>query len=557
LIDIGLNFCTAYVVDGEVITRYSSIARNYATSWLVPDLASSIPFDWFVYGITFYDDPAETDNSLVLLRVIKCIKLLRLLRVSRLIRYVHKLQEQSIMSSGMIRLIMIVCVMALFSHWNGCLQYMLATFDARTTLSPVRMAQGGTRNLTVVIFHPDSWVGRMEGAGMITANNAWSWSFFTAIAQMLAISLGTMDPQREVEMWGYLLSILVGALIFCYFVASLTAVISEMNASAKAYASKIDMVNHYMRHRQLPRPLREKVRSYFDLVYPSKRAFDEAYILGEVSKTLRQEIAIHKCKGVLDGLLGPIEAQEPGSETARLAGLIAQRLERVVYVAGDTIIEQGAESEGMFFVSSGSLSVLAAGTDDVVTRLGPHSFFGEMSLLHPEGRSVASVRVDTFFEGYRLSTAMYLELQAIHPAIRDYIESVAKLRLQRRAIDTSDVRRSTASNYSFDALVDTMHLGESRHEALRRQIRAQKKKQSLSTSSAASSSAACMTRKVTTTLFGESSFTREGSFKPSADGSYKAGTQGLARTGAAAAAQGSTPLSTKPKLQPDRTVLSV
>ena len=40
-----------------------------------------------------------------------------------------------------------------------------------------------------------------------------------------------------------------------------------------------------------------------------------------------------------------------------LAGAISQQLERVVYVAGDHIIRQGEESEGMYFVSSGCVEV--------------------------------------------------------------------------------------------------------------------------------------------------------------------------------------------------------
>ena len=123
--------------------------------------------------------------------------------------------------------------MALFSHWNGCFQYLLATFDAQTDSALVDVHGGVPKNISVIVFHPDSWVGRMEAAGMITQRNAWSWCFFTAIAQMLAISVGIMPPRREVELWGYLMSILFGALFFCYFVASLTAVITEMNASAK------------------------------------------------------------------------------------------------------------------------------------------------------------------------------------------------------------------------------------------------------------------------------------------------------------------------------------
>ena len=72
--------------------------------------------------------------------------------------------------------------------------------------------------------------------------------------------------------------------------------ISEADASAKDFRTKLDMVNQYMRHSALPQALREKVRTYFALFFPAKRSFDEVGILSEISTPLRQEIAQHKCR---------------------------------------------------------------------------------------------------------------------------------------------------------------------------------------------------------------------------------------------------------------------
>lgn len=40
--------------------------------------------------------------------------------------------------------------------------------------------------------------------------------------QMLAISVGVVPPQRGVELWGYLVSVMCGACLYGFFVASLT-----------------------------------------------------------------------------------------------------------------------------------------------------------------------------------------------------------------------------------------------------------------------------------------------------------------------------------------------
>ena len=63
---------------------------------------------------------------------------------------------------------------------------------------------------------------------------------------------------------------------------------------------------------------------------------------------------MHKCEGVLDGLLGGLAK----GDAEVLSGAIAQLLERVVFVGGDWIIREGEEAEGMFFVASGCVAVV-------------------------------------------------------------------------------------------------------------------------------------------------------------------------------------------------------
>ena len=62
------------------------------------------------------------------------------------------------------------------------------------------------------------------------------------MTQLLAISVGVVPPRRLAEMWGYLLSIVIGALLYAIFVASLTSVFSESFASGRLYRSKLDQM---------------------------------------------------------------------------------------------------------------------------------------------------------------------------------------------------------------------------------------------------------------------------------------------------------------------------
>ena len=105
-----INFRTAFIHDGELISDPYAVAREYLRLWFWLDFLSSIPFDWFFAELDFtttaYIDPTIPFNAsnggsasdAVLMgfgRVFKIIKLVRLLRVVRLFRYVSR-WEQSI-----------------------------------------------------------------------------------------------------------------------------------------------------------------------------------------------------------------------------------------------------------------------------------------------------------------------------------------------------------------------------------------------------------------------------------------------------------------------------
>ena len=322
------------------------------------------------------------------------------------------------------------CFLCSCSHWNGCFQFLIAQLDTigiNATLSEVDEALLAEEYPNG--FHRDSWVER-TGIANAPSGTQWEWCFFIAIMQMLAISIGIVEPRRTPEMWGYLVSILLGAVFYAIFVAVLTAVVADLDTSARAYRSRLDMVNQYMVHSQLPRELRAKLRTYYHLVFPSKRSFDEDSILTEVSRPLRQEVCMHKCRSVLAAL----QLLDDGKSEKGLPGAISQRLERVVFVTGDYIIREGEETEGLFFVSSGLVELFtSAGGEQILTTLGAGSMFGEMALLSQTGRAVASVRVKTFCEGYHLSKASFNTVIHTYPSFKDYLESIARLRLQRNA----------------------------------------------------------------------------------------------------------------------------
>ena len=261
----------------------------------------------------------------------------------------------SAMNHNSIRLINILVALVFFSHWNGCIQFIIATFD--TQIDPATGA---------ITLHPDTWIVR---AGIADEREIiqWSWSFYHAMTQLLAISVGVVDPMRIAECWCYLVSMVGGATLYAFFVASLTSVFSEMGGAGRMYRAKIDQLEHYMRHHHLPKEMRIKMRAYYELCFPGRTMFDAEEIVSGLSHPLRGQIALIQCRGVLESL------QVLHDE--RLSRAIASKLERIVFVDGDYVIYEGEDGRGLYFIFEGTVEVLArskkplggAGTTDGTT----------------------------------------------------------------------------------------------------------------------------------------------------------------------------------------------
>lgn len=50
LIDIFVNFNTAYISKGSIVNQRFKIAKHYIKNWFFLDILSSFPYDWLTSG---------------------------------------------------------------------------------------------------------------------------------------------------------------------------------------------------------------------------------------------------------------------------------------------------------------------------------------------------------------------------------------------------------------------------------------------------------------------------------------------------------------------------
>ena len=301
MLDILINSTTAFIDDDQLVFSRREILLRYARTWLVVDLISSLPFDWLIFGTDFdgialgddvgADMGAGQQSSIV--RVVKMLKLLKLFRLTRLVRYWNKIEAAITLFFSipfqLLRFFRVLYFIALLAHWNACLQYlasMLGNFEEGSWVVEFGLVEVGGRPLPK---------GKYVG-------DRYSFSFLHAFLQIFAISEGVVIPERTLEIWTTLAALLIGVMTQAVLVASLTSLISSLDASGRDYQQSLDMLNQYMRHARLPRVLRAKLRNFYELMYPGGRSFDEDRILGRLSRSLLEEVTCTLCRGVLQAL---------------------------------------------------------------------------------------------------------------------------------------------------------------------------------------------------------------------------------------------------------------
>ena len=83
IFDFGLNFLNGFTdSEGHLVLTLPQTAKNYAsTPWIVIDLVTSIPYDWFASG---GDSGGGGDTKM--LKTLKGVKAAKILRLNRLMR---------------------------------------------------------------------------------------------------------------------------------------------------------------------------------------------------------------------------------------------------------------------------------------------------------------------------------------------------------------------------------------------------------------------------------------------------------------------------------------
>ena len=319
-LDLCLQFIIGYrehpSQGGRLITSIPRIATRYATSWLLVDLTSALPFELFVRlsaaaalssdATTALTGEHATLNATVarfarLGGMLRLLKLLRLVRVARLIAR----GEGSIarLPYAVMRALTMLCLTILIIHWIACVWGFygraMALEDLWSAAAEEEVAQQQLAdNANATVRFRFGWMSR---AGVGTPNvgvdapvlHLYSIALHTAVVTVLGgpCDLGSSGELTASERVVRVLMMVLGGLLWGYALCSIVALGPSLWPHLITDAQVEEEVNEMCHERQLPSTLKSRLTSYLKETAPLQRTAKYELLLERMSARLRGDTA--------------------------------------------------------------------------------------------------------------------------------------------------------------------------------------------------------------------------------------------------------------------------
>jgi len=403
MIDILINFNTAFERGTELVLDRRSILIHYLKTWFALDFIASFPFDFFISllnggSVLSYKDEQQNTSLSLLPRLVRLFKLSRLFRLARLQRILRRVQLQLGIRNSTNKILKFSGAAILCAHWMACMFYATSTF-------------GGSADSKLGDF--PSWVERLDqdNRDQLDAHSVahtYIAALYWSLTTMTSIGYGDVAPKTPSERIFGIFGMICGAVLFGHFMGNVLAVVADMSPAENEFHLKMDMLNVYMKEQNLNTELRRQIEEFYHIEHKlNNHQVDEAEMLKELPDRLKRELSL----AISRRILGNVPLFEGMSSSfIRTVGL---SMERRVYPQGEFVIREGNEVNKFYILTAGRACLLQ--DDQVIGSVRNGEHFGSIpihlnQLSATPFKSAYSVRTLEWTEVRSLSISIFRQL---------------------------------------------------------------------------------------------------------------------------------------------------
>ncbi|XP_037421798.1 cyclic nucleotide-gated ion channel 18-like [Triticum dicoccoides] len=405
-----LKFRTAFVAPssrvfgrGELVRDPDQIAIRYLKNDFIIDLAAMLPIPqiiiWFVIPAVSTTSANHTNNTLSMIVLIQYIP-----RVFLII----SLNSKIVKSSGVVTrtawagAAYNLLLYTLASHVLGALWYLLSIerqytcwvdqctsdngtdprvpicdmsyLDCKSLEDPVRMKWHAASNITKQCGLPGARFeyGLFEDALKLDIVDAsffekYLYCLWWGFRNLSSYGQNLQNSTYAGETIFCILICIMGLVFFSHLIGNMQTYLQSMTVRLEEWRVKRRDIEEWMRHRQLPLELQERVRRFFQYKWLATRGVDEESILQSLPLDLRREIQRHLCLALVRRV--PFFSQMD----EQLLDAICERLVSSLSTKDAYIVREGDPVSEMLFIIRGEL-------ESSTTDGGRTNFFSSITL---------------------------------------------------------------------------------------------------------------------------------------------------------------------------------
>jgi len=333
---------------------------------LVGDLLSALPFALLLGPTPF--------------------QLLRLLKLSRVAQLLGDWRSREIRHAAALRLVFFVYWFVLLTHVVACCWVALR--------GPEESPGGGS-----------PYVGAL----------------YWAVTTLATVGYGDVTPANDVQRIYAIVVMLLGVGTYGFVIGNVASILSNLDPGRTSFLQRMEQLSAFMSYRNIPPDLQRRIGDYYRYVWRERLDHDETRLLERLPPGLRTAVALHLKRDLLQAVPSFSGASESFLKE------IALEMKPSLYLPGDTVVRAGERGREMYFISRGSVEVIAPDGRTLRARLSAGDFFGEIALLYGTPRT-ATVRALEYCDLYRLEKELFDRVLTNHPEIAHEIEARAKER---------------------------------------------------------------------------------------------------------------------------------
>jgi hypothetical protein len=241
---------------------------------------------------------------------------------------------------------------------------------------------------------------------------------------MTTIGYGDITPHTDNEYVFVTIIMLLGATMYAYIIGNIASIVSNIDNLKNEHEGRKESILLYLRQNHTSGHLMSKITNYYNYIWKNKKGVNEKEMFENLPQQLKLELMLHLSKDLLNKV-NLFKSSSKGLQEELLS-----RMELNSYPPEVTLSYRSTFSNGIYFISKGSLSVLDKDENTEKTVLKTGEYFGivPMILGEPPGGTIITKE---YCEMFFLPRKSFNELKESTQEFRELLKEISKKKSEK------------------------------------------------------------------------------------------------------------------------------